>query len=581
MESFIFVEKKEHNGRKYYLISNYSHSLVLDESSLKAKMSSEVSVSNLKIENNKLVEKSNTTTFHNERELFYFELSDIITVNCNSIEPMLLVINKLKEINRRTIQFDNDKQTIKGCLHILEKYFEYMGKIDFKFLGEKYIDTLENKNLKDVCYSIAGEGKIDKVLSKYIQDGTIKIWKDDRSTNAYCYKQLVSCLKKLYDLNYSEDRKEKISSALQALGFYFTKVKPNPVGWYLYGYFMLRLSEACLNALKNHRPLSIKSVKEMPDGRILSTDLEGRNTFLKSSAGRHEEQYKFNRKQILKNGERFNNLVNRYNDDTKQLLDCIIRVSPMTPNDTTNLENILKKYTFETEEKYKEIMNNFITICNKNNNTDLVKIVEGLSEFSNLTNFNPINCGISATKMGIGVCGLLAHKLETCLNDTLSSESQKLLLQYNDISIGQKGILLYVLDKVRLQTLKKVSPQKRKQLKLYSNMGIVPLIDSMFFTTSAWEARYRSSFYKKDLKGIEVSWLTTYYIMNEKVDGNKVYIRRNNALVSWKYFLNCLKIYIPDIQKEELYNFKGLLVEEYHWDLSEDKEINLYSLLKI
>ena len=210
-----------------------------------------------------------------------------------------------------------------------------------------------------------------------------------------------------------------------------------------------------------------------------------------------------------------------------------------------------------------------------------LKIVEGLSEFSNLTNFNPINCGISATKMGIGVCGLLAHKLETCLNDTLSSESQKLLLQYNDISIGQKGILLYVLDKVRLQTLKKVSPQKRKQLKLYSNMGIVPLIDSMFFTTSAWEARYRSSFYKKDLKGIEVSWLTTYYIMNEKVDGNKVYIRRNNALVSWKYFLNCLKIYIPDIQKEELYNFKGLLVEEYHWDLSEDKEINLYSLLKI
>ena len=38
MESFIFVEKKQSNNKNYFLISNYSRSLVLDESTLKNKI---------------------------------------------------------------------------------------------------------------------------------------------------------------------------------------------------------------------------------------------------------------------------------------------------------------------------------------------------------------------------------------------------------------------------------------------------------------------------------------------------------------------------------------------------------------
>ena len=77
MESFIFVEKKQSNNKNYFLISNYSRSLVLDESTLKNKiLAGEFIVNNLNISNNKLVEIPNTTQFLSEKELFYFYLSD-------------------------------------------------------------------------------------------------------------------------------------------------------------------------------------------------------------------------------------------------------------------------------------------------------------------------------------------------------------------------------------------------------------------------------------------------------------------------------------------------------------------------
>ena len=76
MESFIFVEKKQSNNKNYFLISNYSRSLVLDESTLKNKiLAGEFIVNNLNISNNKLVEIPNTTQFLSEKELFYFYLS--------------------------------------------------------------------------------------------------------------------------------------------------------------------------------------------------------------------------------------------------------------------------------------------------------------------------------------------------------------------------------------------------------------------------------------------------------------------------------------------------------------------------
>lgn len=288
MESFIFVEKKQRNNKDYYLISNYSHSLVLDESELKNKLlSGEVSVSNLNINNNRLIETLNTTKFHNERELFYFHLSDMITVNCNTDMPMKVVVSKLKEINKRKTQFDNDKETVKSCLLLLKRFFEYLDKTDFKFLGQKYNDMLVSSNVESIGLSLPTYDKTDKILNKYIKDGTLSNWYADRDTTAYCYRDLVNCLNKLYCLSYSDDRQKKISAVLEVLGIYFEKVKPNMCGQYLYGYYMLQISEGCMKAIKSHTDLQIPSI-----------DIIGRKDFLNQSAGRHEEQYEYNKKQI-------------------------------------------------------------------------------------------------------------------------------------------------------------------------------------------------------------------------------------------------------------------------------------------
>lgn len=574
MESFIFVEKKQRNNKDYFLISNYSHSLVLDESELKNKLlSGEVSVTNLNISNNRVIEIPNTTKFLSERELFYFYLSDMITVDCNTDIPMKAVISKLKEINKRKTQFDNDKDTVKSCLFLLKRFFMYLDKTDFKFLGNKYNDMLVLSSPDIIGLKLDNYSKTDKILNKYIKDGTLSNWYNNRDTDVYSYKELVNCLEKLYNLAYSEDRQKKISSVLEVLGFYFEEVKANMCGLYLYGYYMLQISEGCIRAIKSHTDLQIPSI-----------DIIGRKDFLRQSAGRHEEQYEYNRKQILKNSRHFNKMVKKYGKDTKLILDCLKETPAITANDITNLNKLLKKCTGIIEEKYKEIMASLINQCNKHNNTDVINIVEGLCDLTGcleIPELPPLGAITGGVKIGVGARAFMKHKLESCLNDNLFTESQELLRMYRDLSVGQQGTLSYILDSIRLQLIEKQPLEKRKKLRLYSNEIIIPLIDSMMFRPHiVWRAKDRGGYLKKELRGIEISWLTAYYIMNDEIDSNMVYNRRNYASISWKLFNECVKLYISDIKDEELVVFRSILQKEYRWDLNKEKEINLLSLLK-
>lgn len=277
-------------------------------------------------------------------------------------------------------------------------------------------------------------------------------------------------------------------------------------------------------------------------------------------------------------------MVKKYGKDTKEILDCIKDTPTIIATHITKLNEELKEYMDIIEERYKKVMGSLINLCNKNNNTDVVNIVEGLcsfTEFSDIPELKSIGVMANVGKIGASTCNLLKHKLEECLNDNLSNESQELLLKYKDISTGQKGTLLYVLDSVRLELIKNQSLEKRKKLKLYSDMGIIPLIDAMFYRPQIiWEPKYRFHLSTKDLRSVEIAWLTTYYIMCEKIDDNVVYTRRNNALISWKFFFECLKIRIPNVEIKELNVFKGILIKYYHWDIDKNKEINLWSLLK-
>lgn len=584
MESFIFMEKKQRFNKDYYLISNYSRSLVFDSSELKNKiMLGEISVSNLIINNNKLVEVANNTKFQSEKELFYFGLSDVITVNCNTDKPMKLAISKLKEINKRKTQFDNDVDTRKSCVLLLDRYFDYLGKTEFKFLGKKYNEMLESNALESMELKL-NYNVLDKTLDKYIKDGTIKNWSENRKTDVYCYHQLISCLNKLYNLAYSDERQKKISAVLEILGTYFDDVKPNMCGIYLHGYYMLQISEACIKALKSHTDLQIPRIS-VPE----------RKEFLKNSAGRHEEQYSFNKKQILNNSRHFNKMTKKYNKETKQILDCFKDMPPMNSSDIADLETLLKKYTKHIKEEYTAVTKTLVDLCNKHKNTDVIQVVEGLADFAGYLKFdgvevNPFGATLGVGKAVIGASNILVHKLEECCNDKLSYEAQDLLRIYRDMSEGERATLLYVLDSSRLKLLDRQnkSIDKIKKLKLYSNFSIVPLIDSVFYRPkTVWNLNKAEGLLEKDLRDIEISWLTTYYIMYDKVNENMVYIRRNSPIISLAFFCECMRVYAPHIEKSKLNTFSGLLRVTYKWDLdiediNDDKltKINLLALLK-
>ena len=145
-----------------------------------------------------------------------------------------------------------------------------------------------------------------------------------------------------------------------------------------------------------------------------------------------------------------------------------------------------------------------------------------------------------------------------------------------------------VTNSCKIENFFNKSIDKIKKLKLYSNFSIVPLIDSVFYRPkTVWNLNKAEGLLEKDLRDIEISWLTTYYIMYDKVNENMVYIRRNSPIISLAFFCECMRVYAPHIEKSKLNTFSGLLRVTYKWDLdiediNDDKltKINLLALLK-
>lgn len=571
MEKFKYIEKNQLNNKMYYLIGNYHRVLVMNSSELKNKIKSqEYKVIGLEIQNNKIIETVHSSNYI-ERDLFYFTLCEKINQDCSDYSIMGLLLEKLKEINRRKNQFQNDKELVKDIIIMIKRFFNYLGKTKYTFFKTKYSEMifLRYEELENnISYKI-----IDRELNNFIQDGTISNWKQNRDKDIYSFKELCSCLDTLYLAPYSEDRKNKIEIILNIFIEFFGGVKYNYLGNFLYNFYLFALSDACMYSVENQVDLQIPQINE-----------QDRIEMLDKSAGYTENVYNHNRQMIVRNSQKFNQLVHKYQSDIRDLFYSLKNVPSIQSGDLKNLQECLNKYIGVVENKYDEILQRLVAVCNKNRSLDTLRVIGNFKEFNEYTNI-PIlkNIGLAFTTVGFGreTLNFVKEKLEICLNDNLSDESRQMLEEYISLSNGLKGVLFYVLDSLRLSIIDKYKIEKRKKLKLYSDNSVVPLLYSLFIFPSIWETRMHSrhvvlvSYQKK----LEIAWLTTNYIMCEKVDRRIEEVSVNNATVSWNYFVECLKIKDNDLDIEMLTAFRNYLFSKWDWEI-EDKKLNLYYFLK-
>lgn len=306
MERFKYIEKNQLNNKVYYLIGNYQRILVISSSDLKNKIiSQEYEVIGLGIQNNRLVETIQGSNYI-ERDLFFFNICDIIVKNCSDYTVMDVIVKKLKEINQRKNQFQNDKEVIKDCVLMLKRFFNYLGKTNYTFLKTKYSDMIYFEDKKVKLH--LGYKEIDRELNHFIQDGTIANWVQKRENDPYSFRELTSCLETLYLTPYSEDRKKKLEIILNIFLEYFKCLKYNYLGVFLYNFYLFAISDACIQSIKNQIDLQIPQVNE-----------QDRTEMLDKSAGFSENVYNHNRQMILKNSRKFNKLVNKYKSDINKL----------------------------------------------------------------------------------------------------------------------------------------------------------------------------------------------------------------------------------------------------------------------
>ena len=571
MEQFKYIERNQLNSKTYYLIGNYQHVLVLNSSELKNKIiSQEYRVIGLEVQNNNLIETMQSSNYI-ERDLFFFNICDIIVKNCSDYTVMDVIVKKLKEINQRKNQFQNDKEVIKDCLLMLKRFFNYLDKTNYTFLKTKYSDMIHFEDKKVKLH--LGYKEIDRELNRFIQDGTISNWVQKREKDPYSFRELFSCLEMLYLTPYSEDRKKKLDVILNIYLEYFKCLKYNYLGAFLYNFYLFAIANASIQSVENQVDLQIPQVNE-----------QDRIEMLNKSAGFSENVYNHNRQMILKNSRKFNKLVKKYKSDVNKLFYSLKNLPSIQSSDLINLQKCLIKYMGIVENKYDEISQKLITICNKNKSIDVLTLMGGFNTFNEYTNI-PIlkNVGLAVTTVGFGndVLKYLKGKLELCLNDNLSNESRELLKEFRVISVGLNGVLTYILDSLRLGLIKEEKVEKRKKIKLYSDNSIRPLLYSLYIEPSVWRNRMRPLHvvlcsYQKNL---EISWLTTNFIMCEKVDRRIKEVSVKNGTVSWNYFIECLKIRDDELDLDMLITFKCLLLDEYDWDIK-DTKLNLYYFLK-
>lgn len=580
MQEFIAVECKSRNNKKYYLISNYSNSYDYSESDLRSKMRNRyIHINNIIIDNtNNIRIIPPTTDIKNDKEFFYLYLSDRVTFCPSDYDIMYSFVSKMRTINHRKITFDSDIEVVKYCINMLEMFFKYMGIVEFKYFNHKcketmFIDETFRKHFRNTY-----QMDMNVLFDEFKSDGTLVNWIDTNGNinfnleniNAYSFKDILRILKYLSNRVYSDKKKKQVTLSLNILNDFFKFVKYNEVAGFLYRNYLLTLSDNCLKRLETHNPVCFPVNVNLRE-------------VLEKTAGITNKKYLENVNKIKANSRKLNQLVNSYNSDTKAILNCVKNNMTVDTLDIKRLEDYLTVHMNEIHNLYDEIVGKLKGNIEGKRGKKVIEVVgsvQDMSQFCDLKIVPDFNILENVNNLLLGSIETIKRGYDAALNDCLSSDSREIYNLYCSLSKGKKGTLLYILDRVRWNSSLNIK-FRRKELHWYSDSGVQPLLNLFtkeedFLLPNGLKHELDS----KDRKEVEISWLTTYYIMVDKIDNNMLFVRNNNGYISWELFEKCFCMRLPTYKFENLRYFKGYLDMECKWDLHKNIKLNIYRLLK-
>ena len=76
-----------------------------------------------------------------------------------------------------------------------------------------------------------------------------------------------------------------------------------------------------------------------------------------------------------------------------------------------------------------------------------------------------------------------------------------------------------------------------------------------------------SVYFLDHYRELEISWLTSYCIMNENIDNESLFVRKENANISWLLFKYCFDIRLPEKDFEDMYIFRQHIKRKFGWSI--------------
>ena len=133
--------------------------------------------------------------------------------------------------------------------------------------------------------------------------------------------------------------------------------------------------------------------------------------------------------------------------------------------------------------------------------------------------------------------------------DGLSAESKILIEKLNGLPFAAKSLFLYMVDVVRIEQINEFHIEERRQIPLYSDKGVFPLLEHIYLEENSLltELGYSMGL---SLQDIEIAWFTAHYLVSMTSKGD--------SLVFWRLFILCLKVRGKNISLSHFEILRGI-----------------------
>lgn len=157
--------------------------------------------------------------------------------------------------------------------------------------------------------------------------------------------------------------------------------------------------------------------------------------------------------------------------------------------------------------------------------------------------------------------------------DGLSAESKTLIEKLNGLPFAAKSLFLYMVDVVRIEQINELHIEERRQIPLYSDKGVFPLLEHIYLEENSLltELGYSMGL---SLQDIEIAWFMAHYLVSMTSKGD--------SLVFWRLLILCLKVRGKNISLSHFEILRGIFFgcgsEIDILEYSDDLDAEIYNI---